>query len=687
VDDELKQRIMAGDDSLCFIERETLLHRYAGDAKELPQESRYQFLLNHLLAGLSCPVDEHDVFLGRMLEGPRPEDSLPCPFRCELETNGHMTLDWESLLKHGLSEIVGMALRNAGRLATEDAKVFASNARLCVEGLMSFSKRYSEEAIRKAQTAKEAKHKISLLRSAAALEKVPGEAASSLFEALQSIWLVHLVTSSIGARDFAFGRMDRYLLPFYERDLREGLETRDSAKELLANFLLKCNEITGLTTWNHKSKPIPCNSSKQYLMLGGGDGGLNELSEVILEAAAIVKMPEPVISVRLCRDHSGREDGILTSALKSLGSQLNFFNDDVIVPELRRGGVAEADALNYGMVGCCRVDLPGMMDDGMMKTYLYHNVAQWLTASLNGVSSSEDILEKFAEVASNEMRKGTEASIECYRRQTPRQFHIESLLLRGCVERCLDHRACGCDYIPIGHFWGAIASAGNILASIDKLVFKERRFGLEKFLAIAKEDFTRNPELLSELKEPSWQFGNDNPQADRFCVSLGNILVEELDKIREEFKARSPKSLLLSGFYSLDSHHRWGREMSGTPDGRVAGEPFSENQSPSYGSDVSGPTATLKSVSRLPLARTAMGGLNLKFNGEASERHIALLRSYFALGGIHLGFTFTDRTTLLAAKRTPCEHRSLCVRMYGFSEYFVSLSPEEQEELIRRTSH
>jgi hypothetical protein len=170
---ELKRKMLDGDNSLCFIERETILRKSAEVAATLPFELRYQFLFGRLLAEISCPVDERDAFLGRMLEGPRPDDSIPCPFRCGLETNGHMTLSWPTLLKSGLSTIARNATLNAERIATEEARLFASNANSCVESLVSFAKRYSQEAIRKAQKVADPGRKAKLLRAAAALGKAP----------------------------------------------------------------------------------------------------------------------------------------------------------------------------------------------------------------------------------------------------------------------------------------------------------------------------------------------------------------------------------------------------------------------------------------------------------------------------------------------------------------------------------
>jgi len=145
---------------------------------------------------------------------------------------------------------------------------------------------------------------------------------------------------------------------------------------------------------------------------------------------------------------------------------------------------------------------------------------------------------------------------------------------------------------------------------------------------------------------------------------------------------------LLGAIYSLHCHVPWGQAMPATPDGRRSGEPVSENQSPVHGTDREGVTALLRSVASLPLSGTATGGLNIKLAGKPSpDVVVGLMESFFEMGGVHVGFTFVDRETLLAAQSRPEEYRSLCVRITGFSEYFIALSPEAQADVIARTEH
>jgi formate C-acetyltransferase len=136
-----------------------------------------------------------------------------------------------------------------------------------------------------------------------------------------------------------------------------------------------------------------------------------------------------------------------------------------------------------------------------------------------------------------------------------------------------------------------------------------------------------------------------------------------------------------------------GSQLGATADGRRKGESISENQSPSPGADLQGATACLRSLARLPLRRTPGGGTNLRLHpscvdgDHGLEALSILMKTYFALGGQHLHINIVGAETLREAQRHPDQYRDLSVRVVGYSAYFVTLAPNVQEDLIRRTEH
>lgn len=682
----LKERIFAGDNAACYLEREQILVEC--DARELTPVAAFA----ELLGRVGTPVEDDDVFLGRVVEACWPVE-MPGPqleYR-SLNTNGHMTLDWATLLTRGLHGIAADAAETARRLDTADARQFAADAAGYAATVEAYARRYAAAARDRAARSADPLARARLLRAAAALETVPCQPATDLFSALQAIWLVHMLTSCyLGSRDFAFGRLDQYLWPYYTRDCAHGVEDDDSVRALLAHFLLKTNEITGTSTWNYQQKPIPCMATKQYLVLGGGDASgreaSNRLSTLVLDAALCVRLPEPVLTVRLSATTPESFRNKVAEATIVLQSQLHFYNDDLILPALERQGVPAAEAADYSMIGCCRLDLGGRMDDGLMLSYHYHNTADWLLCALHdaaSITSFDELLAQFAHVCTAKVHESVSAAAaRLADHQADTACRFESLLLRDCVARGLNYRAGGVRYRPQGHLLGGIATVANSLLAIKRLVYEEQRYTLAQYLAIVDANFAGHEPLLHEVRTRLPKFGNDDPAVDGIAARVGDILLDAFDGC-----AVPADQVLLTGFYSLNAHHDWGRDLPATPDGRLPGEPVSENQSPTYGTDRHGVTALLSSVARLPLARTVMGGLNVTFSGDITpEKVAALLRTYFSLGGLHVGFTMLDRQTLLEAQQHPDRHRSLCVRLYGYSEYFVALSPEEQQEILTRTA-
>jgi len=224
------------------------------------------------------------------------------------------------------------------------------------------------------------------------------------------------------------------------------------------------------------------------------------------------------------------------------------------------------------------------------------------------------------------------------------------------------------------------ATVVDSFAAIDKLVFQDKRYTLEQFVEILKNNFEGNELLQAELQNKFPKFGNDDDNADKYTKALDAVL-DAIDEMQwpEDY-------VPFASFYSLNHHNNFGWAMEATPDGRMRGKAFSENQSPVYGADKKGVTALLKSIAKLPLKRTPAGGINLTFSNPLTPDMIkAVTQGYFDIGGIHTAYTVVDRATLEAALENPQAYRTLTVRLFGFSEYFINVAKWQQQEIIERT--
>ena len=674
----LREKILGSDNKACFIERETLLRRYAADTLAMPEEERYRFEFELLLDHLSTPVDPDDRFPGRMAEArwPHPEPFTRIPGG--ITSEGHITLPMPEILSEGLDGIAMKISEAAERINTDESRYFERQALGCIDAIRRFCNRYAEAA-----------EQCGKPEMAAALRSVPCRPAYDLYSALTSIWIMQFIMSTVcGSRDFAPGRIDQYLLPYFEAEPDHG-----KAMELLAFFLLKFNEITGTATDNFDTKPIPCHASKQYLTLGGRDSAgtnrFNALSEAIVEAAEAVKLPQPTLNFRIAPAMPESAWRLAGRAAHSLDAQCNFFNDDLIVNKLLNSGIPPTDAWNYAFTACNRVDLPGKLYNIMRRIDIFDNSFAWFREALLEAAQSNDAppVEKILA----ELRRVAEEKIVRDMRENRTHiysdrfcFRFESLFFPSCIQSCRDIYRMGAENIRWMHrMFSGIANMADSLAAVKRLVQQEKRLTLSEFAAVLEADYVGNEALREEIANRFPKYGNGDPETDALAAAAVNVLIDAA-----EAAGRREGFLVMPSLYSLTHHARFGSAIGATPDGRKAGETISENQSPRHGADRSGPTALLASVARLPLRRCICGGLNLKFGCRpTAEQFAATIRGFFEIGGLHLGFTVVNRQTLEEARRHPEAYRTLLVRKTGFSEFFVSLSPAEQQELIDRTEY
>ena len=652
--ERLKLLIFNSDDRACFIERENILAQNRDAVAALPYSQRYTAEFELLMKHLSTPLEADDVFAGRMVEGIR--DAAPLPgLPGSLGSEGHITLPIGKILSVGFAGIAAEVDENARRVNTSEARYYQEQTCRCVAAMKEFCDRYANTAEKAGKT-----------ELARACRTVPYKPAYDLFSALQSIWMTQFIFSTVvGARDFAPGRLDRILEPYCTGE-------REEMVELLAHFCLKFNEITGLCASNWEMKPIPCVSSKQYITLGPE---FNQVSEMFVDAAALVQLPQPTLNFRL------RDDFALAGkAAHLIAGQGNFFNDRLIYNKLLNSGFRPEDAANFSFTACNRVDLPGILHNKMYHIDIFDNTTAWFREALFAAQSEEEILPKFRQLAyekiSADIRKKRKTRVA-----PDMCFHLESLGIQSCVQSCLDVERGGADHYRWMHrMFSGIATMGDSLVAVRYLL---KKFSYKEILQILENDFEGEELLRQEIRKNFPKYGNGNAEADRAAADVSNILIDAFEEA-----AREEGFIPMPSLYSLYNQHWFGREIGATPDGRKKGEMISENQSPTLDMDREGPTRLLESVAALPLERCICGGLNVKFSAKPpAQTYEALMQSFFAMGGQHIGFTVTDRKTLEAAQEKPENYRSLYVRVTGFSEYFTALSPEQQQEIIRRTGY
>ena len=657
--ERLKELVFEQKNDHCFIERERFLN--AQPVCENRPTDYYANLFSDMLDYVSTPVDDADIFVGRVIEAAPEKEWDVCPNKT-LFAKAHMTVNYEKLLAGGYRGVLEEIKSNAEKIGTEEARIYAHNAQIVVDAMHRFALRYAEAAKAKGMT-----------RAYEALLRVPYEGAYDLYSALQAMWFVHMVASCyVGGRDYAFGYIDEYLYPYYQKEKENGA-TDEDIRIMLAGFFVKANEICGRHPHNYRQKPVLSQSSKQYILLDGGRA--NDFSELILEAAKLNNMVQPQFTVVLSEKSSSSFHKKAFEAMAFLVDKLHVYNCEKIQQFLVSKNMPKEIVEHPGFSACCTADIYRHS----CREEFYLPTVQVLCKTLfeNEFSSTEEFLAAYSKAITEECENYLIETRAPERDWVRCVFVLDSLLLGTCNDVC--------DYIPYGLtfrakniFLPGIATLGNSLIALDKLVFGGD-IPYAKFVDMLKADFVGYEDTLARIEALS-KFGNDLDD-DSYTVKMANLLVDAVERAEH-----TDKEIIMPSFYSLERENSWAEEIPATPDGRRSGKAFSENQSPVYGTDKNGITALLNSIAKLPFDRTAAGGLNITFSSNVEPEILeALVKTYFEKGGVHIGMTVLNRETLKDAMKHPEKYKTLTVRMYGFSEYFVNLAEWQQIAVLNRT--
>jgi formate C-acetyltransferase len=631
------------DDRTVFLERMQIIKECAAKYRDETAGTKFGHTLSELLLRLTVVIEDEDLIVGRAPEvvlskeeerwfEANRKDCYRVPW---FHTTGHLTLSWERLLHEGLCGIRKRAELHLDRISGDDAislskRDFLKGTVLYCDAIETFSLRYAEKADHLAENAVSPERKTELMKIAEACRRVPAHPARTLHEAVQAVWLVDLVLHTVvGARDFTPGRIDQYLYPFYERDLKEDRITPAGAKELIECLYIKCNEIIGYADQNNVRKRSLCQDSVQYVVLGGqtheGKDASNPLSSLCLKAGYL-KLKQPTIKIRYFK---GIDEGFWKEACKlaRAGGSVGFYNDGVEIPAFM--SVDLEDARGYSHYGCCNANVPGKEGSLLER---WHNVPKYLERVLNGTDSptGQQVEPALSEVAQfvymddllHALKRQIRHELKAERAKYPRltdedygrcSFTLESIFLEDCIENGREWRLGGAKYWHKSQHACGIATVADSLAAIQRMIFDSGELTLPELRDILNEDFEGHERLRQRLRNRCPKYGNDDNGADGFAIKVAEIFCDEVMRCNDV-----PHSVRFwPEIYSYHNNRRLGADLDATPDGRKSGEPISENQSPTYGMDLKGATACLSSISKLPFHRTLGGGTNLKLHPSA----------------------------------------------------------------------
>ncbi len=637
--------------------------------------------------------------------------------------DAHCAVDYGRMLRVGLRDYECRAKEKLETLDLTDYKnieksYFYRAILIVIEGIKAFAGRYSKLANEMAVQERNPLRKEELLEIGRILAKVPYEPAESFHEAVQSVWLIHLVLQiESNGHSLSYGRMDQYLYPFYEMDIQSGKMDDDKVDELLCNLWLKTYTINKVRSWSHTQfsagSPLYQNVTVGGQTIAEKDA-TNKLSSLILKSVAQCHLTQPNLTVRY---HKGLSHEFMRECVEVIRCGFGmpaFNNDEIIIPSFIKYGVSHDDAYNYSAIGCVETAVPGKWGYRCTGMSFLNFPKALLIAMNNGVDpasgkkvcegtmhfkdmkSFDDLLKSWDKVIREMCRQCTiiDATCDLVLEQDTADI-LCSTLTDDCIERGLNMKEGGSVYDFISDLQVGIANLADSLAAIKKLVYETKQISTAELWKALQANFEgeKNERIRKQL-EAAPKYGNDDDYVDQLVVDAYNVYIDEMKKYHNTRYGRGPiGGIYYAGTSSISANVPQGAGTLATPDGRKAGAPLAEGCSPSHEADKNGPTAVFKSVAKLPTEEITGGVLlNQKVTPQMLQKEenrdklVMLMRGFFnQLHGYHVQFNVVSRETLKDAQIYPEKHRDLIVRVAGYSAFFNVLSKKTQDDIIERT--
>ncbi len=576
------------------------------------------------------------------------------------------------------------------------------------EGVMIYAKRLSDYAKELADKETNPKRKADLYKIAEVNAYVPAHKPRTYWEAIQSVWTIEsLLVVEENQTGMSIGRVDQYMYEYYKDDIQSGRMNDFQAFELSGCMLIKMSEMMWITS-EGGSKFFAGYQPFVNMCVGGvtrsGQDATNDLTYLLMDAVRLVKIYQPSLA---CRIHNKSPKRYLKKIVDVVRSGMGFpacHFDDAHIKMMLAKGVSIEDARDYCLMGCVEPQKSGRLYQWTSTAYtqwpicielvLNKGVPLWYGKQVcpdMGDLNSFKTYEEFETAVREEIKYitkwssvATVISQRIHRELAPKP--LMSIMYEGCMEKALDVSAGGAMYnFGPGVVWSGLATYADSMAAIKKLVFDDKKYTLEQLNTALKADFVGYEQVRTDcLNAP--KYGNDDDYADLIAADLVDFTEHEHRKYKTLY------SVLSHGTLSISNNTPFGQLTGATANGRHAWLPLSDGISPTQGADFKGPTAIIKSVSKMSNDSMNIGMVhNFKIMAglldtpEGEESLIGLLRTACMFGNGEMQFNYLDNNTLIEAQKHPELYRDLIVRVAGYSAFFVELCKDVQDEIISRT--
>lgn len=590
-----------------------------------------------------------------------------------------------------------------------DKKAQLEAMSIACDAIMIYGKRYAEYARELAQKETDVNKKKDLLLIASNCDVVPANKPQTFHQAVQMYWFVHVgVTTELNIWDaFSPGRFDQHLNPFYENDINENRIDRDNAKEILECLWVKFNNQPAPPKVGVTLKESGTYTDFANINTGGitedGKDGVNDVSYIILDVMDEMKLLQPSSNVQISKKTPSKFLKRACEISRKGWGQPAFYNTEAIIQELLEAGKTIEDARCGGTSGCVETGCYGK-EAYILTGYL--NLPKILEITLNNgldpvskkqlgiktgdareFKSYDELFNAFKSQLNHFVDikvKGNNVIERIYSKHMPAP--LMSVIVDDCIKNAKDYNAGGARYNTKYIQGVGIGTITDSLTSIKYNVFDKKKFNMEELLNALSDNFEGHEAIYNMVVNKTPKYGNDDDYADELMQDVFNSFYNEVTGRISPMGAQYRINML-----PTTCHVYFGEVMGASANGRLSQKPLSEGISPEKGGDTNGPTAVIKSCSKMDHLKTGGTLLNQRFapavvQGEDGLDNMAnLVRAYFNMDGHHIQFNVFDKNVLLAAQKNPEEYKDLIVRVAGYSDHFNNLSRALQDEIIGRT--
>ena len=601
----------------------------------------------------------------------------------------HSVGDFGKIISRGLTGIKADIEQSKKVHAGEEAEIeFLETQTDFCNTIIAYAKKCAEKVSAFAENVVSAEKKANLHRLAASLKKVPEMPAESFYEAVLSLYFVY------GYIPDSIGLIDRYLYPYYQKDMKSGNLTKEEAKEYLQElFLMLQARITIKSDRFYRG-------GESHFCIGGytenGEDGFNELSKLVVEA--LMELPTWIPQISLRWTKKTPKDVLrfmMDCERKDPNKRIAFVNDEPRLKGLMDySGFTDKEAVNYTMMGCNEIALPG----GMVLGYDPFNVARSLENTL--YKRRADVLnapdfDAFFAIYKEELLRDLNLANE-YGRQMQNVRNqdvciVSNIFIDGCIKNAKSITQGGGDkYIAVGLPIG-LTTVIDSLSVVKQFVYDDKEVKMEDLCRALDNNWQGFEDERTLILKRAKFFGNDEELSDGIARRLLSILNEWNDGSNY-----LGKKWLFGNLIGYNQHNKFfGKAMKATPDGRYASDAISFGSGQSDGKDRNGLSALLNSVAKCdpdavltgPSVTNVLIDEKLVTVDENFEKLVSLFETYFQNGGTHFQLNYVSKEDLIAAKAEPEKYKHLRVRVSGFSDYFIFLNDALQDEILQRTQH